>query len=315
MAELVSVIIPTFNRCLLLSKCLDSVFAQNYRPLEIIVVDDGSSDDTLEFLQGSAAEFARKHDVRFQFIAQENRGAPTARNEGLFRASGTYVNFLDSDDTLLPGKIKMCMEYSLTHSADIVYSKAQYIDDLGKRLNRYWGRPLDGSALDYFTLSWQTMCALYSRNALRTIGNWNESLSAWQDLEFCIRAVTSGLRIHFIDEVLAEYRIHNDGRIGDMAELKAATGRERTTWTIVQHLQNQKIFGGHLKFRYAKRLMYFGMIYRKHGSVNELETLSQKMAEFNLMPRGVIRLFFHLFRPALCSAVLRRQEQKRARIC
>jgi glycosyltransferase involved in cell wall biosynthesis len=97
----VSVIIPTFNRARLLAEAIQSSLGQRGVPeLEVIVVDDGSSDDTR-----SCVRHVQEGDTRLQYVYQKNRGPSAARNTGLRNATGEFVQFLDSDDLLLPGKI------------------------------------------------------------------------------------------------------------------------------------------------------------------------------------------------------------------
>src|SRR5258708_549681 len=94
---LVSVVIPTWNRAALLGDALDSVFAQDYAPVQVIVVDDGSTDDTRSLV-------ARYPCV--EYYQQQHAGSAAARNRGVAHARGDYVAFLDSDDVWLPGKLR-----------------------------------------------------------------------------------------------------------------------------------------------------------------------------------------------------------------
>src|SRR5699024_10635905 len=101
---LVSVIIPSYNRATHISKALNSVYAQTYRPIEVLVVDDGSTDNSKEVIQS----WGKKHDsegFKIRYIYQENAGAPAARNTGIENAKGKYLQFFDSDDALIPEKL------------------------------------------------------------------------------------------------------------------------------------------------------------------------------------------------------------------
>ena len=91
--ELITIIIPVYNTGTLLSRCLDSIKNQTYSNLEILIIDDGSTDDSAQI----CAEYC-KHDNRFRYIYQENAGVSKARNNGLSIARGNYINFCDSDD-------------------------------------------------------------------------------------------------------------------------------------------------------------------------------------------------------------------------
>ncbi|HPI71773.1 MAG TPA: glycosyltransferase family 2 protein [bacterium] len=105
---LVSVVIPTFNRADLLPAAIDSVLGQTYERLEILVVDDGSTDHTMEVL--------RPYADRIRVIAGEHRGPSAARNLGMRAATGEYLCFLDSDDVYYPYKVQAQVEQMSAHS-------------------------------------------------------------------------------------------------------------------------------------------------------------------------------------------------------
>jgi glycosyltransferase involved in cell wall biosynthesis len=112
----VSVIICAYNTADYLVECLDSVFAQTYPGYEVIVVNDGSTDDTQNILEDYAARFPDKMTV----LKQENLGPSAARNRGLDMARGEYVAFVDSDDTLLPDYLSLLIEKALATGAQVV---------------------------------------------------------------------------------------------------------------------------------------------------------------------------------------------------
>src|SRR5215211_3453776 len=101
MPELVSTIIPTYNRAPLLVRALDSVAAQGYRPIEVVIVDDGSTDNTVEVVAGRRP-YLESRGVGVIFHQQQNQRAPAARNKGMTLARGSLIAFLDSDDLWLP---------------------------------------------------------------------------------------------------------------------------------------------------------------------------------------------------------------------
>jgi glycosyltransferase involved in cell wall biosynthesis len=101
MAELVSTIIPTYNRAPLLVRALDSVAAQGYRPIEVVIIDDGSTDNTVEVVE-SRTDYLKSKGIDVLFHQQQNQKAPKARNVGMQMARGGIFAFLDSDDLWLP---------------------------------------------------------------------------------------------------------------------------------------------------------------------------------------------------------------------
>ena len=98
MAPLVSVIIPTYNREKIITRAIDSVFAQTYRDFEIVVLDDGSQDNT--------KAVAQAYGPKVHYFYQDNKGIAGARNAGMHQTAGDYIAFLDSDDYWLPGKLE-----------------------------------------------------------------------------------------------------------------------------------------------------------------------------------------------------------------
>ncbi len=110
----VSVIIPTYNRARFLLKAIDSVFAQKYEDFEVIVVDDGSTDDTKEIL--------KTYLKKISYIYQKNSGVSSARNAGIRVAKGEWVAFLDSDDEWLPEKLAVQMNFVASHPFIIAHS-------------------------------------------------------------------------------------------------------------------------------------------------------------------------------------------------
>jgi glycosyltransferase involved in cell wall biosynthesis len=104
---LVSVIIPTYNTEKFIGEALNSVFSQSYRPIEVIVVDDGSTDNTEDIVKNyQTSKTSKTNETNLIYIYQENGGRASARNTGIRAARGKYVAFLDSDDLWTPGKVK-----------------------------------------------------------------------------------------------------------------------------------------------------------------------------------------------------------------
>lgn len=115
---LVSIIIPVYNVEKYLEKCLDSIVSQSYSNIEVVIVDDGSTDSSLSILQ----EYAKK-DIRLVLVSQENRGLQRTRQVGLQLVKGEYVCFVDSDDSLEPRAIELMVNCALETKVDLVVSR------------------------------------------------------------------------------------------------------------------------------------------------------------------------------------------------
>lgn len=208
---LVSVIIPTHNRCELLQEAVQSVLLQKYRPLEIIIVDDGSTDETQlvvdEVLKIQAS------DVYIDYFRQDNMGASVARDQGLKRCKGEYVQFLDSDDLLHCDKIMKQVDMMMDLDLDLVTCEQEYFEkipgDLGV-VHRFCTSKEDLLAGFILESAWNSSTVLYSREVLKYAGVWNTSLKIMQDFEYSCRVCMLSPQIGHISDVLFYYRRNHD---------------------------------------------------------------------------------------------------------
>jgi glycosyltransferase involved in cell wall biosynthesis len=186
MAAPVSVILTTYNRALLLPRSIESVLAQTYRHFELIVIDDGSGDDT----DGAVAQFA---DARIRYVKlPANRGLPAARNEALSRTRGAFYAFQDSDDEWHPEKLERQMRaFDANPRAGVVYCDMIRIMHGGQRL--YFRSPdiERGRLINPATRYWQSYMlamqpALVRRECLDG-ARFDERLAMFEDLDLYLR--------------------------------------------------------------------------------------------------------------------------------
>ena len=202
-SKLVSVIVPCYNQARFLSEAIESILQQEYSMLEVIVIDDGSSDDTA----GVATSY---RDVRF--IRQSNQGLSKARNKGLIESRGEYVTFLDADDRLLPRAIETGVR-ALDQNPDwaLVYGHYRYIDANGDILPVPARRPVIIEDSYEGLLRHNFICmhgaVMYRRAVLELVGGFNPSLRFCEDYDLYLR-IARLFPIGSHDELVAEYRIH-----------------------------------------------------------------------------------------------------------
>jgi glycosyltransferase involved in cell wall biosynthesis len=218
----VSVIIPTYNREQLVIEAMDSVWVQTYRPIELIVVDDGSTDDTSE----AVAQWVKGHADDPQFtvrtFSQENRGAPAARNYGLIESHGEFIQFLDSDDLLFSTKLDRQIASIKKNGGDYTYCKVEYRNK-HDQVTKHACKPLPSGTGPYLTAhAWKTLSPLFSRKCCLGTGPWDEDLAAGQQYEHAARVKGIGFRGHFDETVLATVRTQESGSIRTQASINVA---------------------------------------------------------------------------------------------
>jgi glycosyltransferase involved in cell wall biosynthesis len=188
----VSVVMPCYRAAAFVRRAVESVVAQDYPAIELICVNDGSPDNTLEVLEALKQEFSSR--LSFRVIDQPNAGASAARNRGLDLAEGQYIQFLDADDWLLPSKLTSQLALAQeAHPAFVVGSYERVRED-GSKL---YSRRYDAQCSDrIWSLLLNTNLGITSSNlfradALRSVGGWNEDLSSSQEYDLMFRLLQS----------------------------------------------------------------------------------------------------------------------------
>lgn len=239
---LVSVIVPTYNRAVYLLDALESVVNQSYRPLEIIVIDDGSKDDTKNILEIFFKK-TTKNLLEFKYFFQENNGACSARNNGFRNSRGEYIQFLDSDDFIAEEKIAEGVKaLSKNEELDFVYCLMAEFDSVTKKMSPWSAHLADLEnnlcVSEVVLRSVWTALPLFRRSVLEKTGGWNEELAAFQDWEYIGRVAYHAKKAQKIDKVQAYCRQHSSGRLskgrfGDPKGLTAAVDSSLSLFEFV----------------------------------------------------------------------------------
>lgn len=217
---LVSVIIPNYNYARFLPQAVDSVLQQTYSRVEVIVVDDGSQDD-------SAAVLAAYGD-RIRFFRQENSGVTVARNRGAFAAAGEYLAFLDADDYWLPTKLERQMElYRRDPELGLTHCGVEEFDN-EVRQGCLPARRLDGMegwvARELLLFERAVILGggsglIMPRALFEEVGGFDQRLSTSADWELFYRLALRR-RVGFVAEPLVRYRIHGANMHGNLAAME-----------------------------------------------------------------------------------------------
>jgi glycosyltransferase involved in cell wall biosynthesis len=277
----VSVVIPTFNRRDYITIALDSVLAQTYKDYEIVVIDDGSSDDTKEVL--------KPYQETIRYFYQENRGISGARNRGIRESRGDYIALLDSDDYWLPEKLKCQVDRIREEpGCGMVATRCSSIapDGTFRKKNRP-GK--SGWILnDIFRANFiRTSSVLITRTCFDTVGLFDESLPECEEYDLWLR-IAKQYPIAFINEPLTVYTdnphgVSTDSLAGRLVRLKVLE-KEYLRESIPPQLY---------KKRMSRNYHYVGRHYLKRGKKSEgTQYLRQAIS---LDPFNLKNLFYYLW--------------------
>jgi glycosyltransferase involved in cell wall biosynthesis len=228
----ISVIIPTLNRIELLQQALDSVRNQTFKDWEVLVVDDGSNNETVEQLLKISQE-----EPRIQYVKRQRQqtGASACRNEGTEIAQGKYIIYLDSDDCLAPTALEnRFLEMERYPELDFgIFGCILFRQQPGD-MQLLWNADTEIDDIDRFLAidpPWQTTSPIWRREALSKIGLWDEYVPSWQDWEFHLRALIGNLKYQRFSQADCFWRVPQIESIG----LKSVSP---------QHLNShEKLFG------------------------------------------------------------------------
>ncbi len=200
----VSVVIPCYNYAKYLEECVDSVVNQSYKALEIIIVDDGSPDNTIEVAHKLIQKYPNE---TIKYLAKHNGGLSSARNAGIKLAGGEYVMCLDADDKLVPEAIQRHMELI---DNDMCIAQCGLME-FGERHIMYAPNETN---LKRILLSNTIFCnAVFSKKLWNQIGGYDESeimRMGREDHEFWVRCLEAGARVRVSDFIALRYRVHGN---------------------------------------------------------------------------------------------------------
>jgi glycosyltransferase involved in cell wall biosynthesis len=197
---LISCIIPVYNGEHYLREAIDSILAQTYRPFEIIVADDGSTDGT------AAVIAACGNQVRY--LSQANRGPAAARSLGLRAALGDFVAFLDADDLWHPVKLaRQMVEFEKQPEMDLCFAcyRHFWMPDLAEEEERFRDHPVSGPQS-----AWHIGTLLARRAAFKKFGHFNEHAREFENMIWFLRAGGEGAVIRLLPDILMDRRFHPD---------------------------------------------------------------------------------------------------------
>ncbi len=289
----ISVVVPVYNTGEYLPKCLDTLLAQMYSNLEIICVDDGSSDNSLEILN----EYAKKDD-RIVVLSQENSGASVARNKGINAATGEYISFIDSDDWVYLNLYQSFVD-SINKSDKTVdiwmFNVSSYVEGKNDILPFVFFESSDWNNHDSedsihtfedckrpFSRNLSAANKIYRKAFLDDIGLRFEEGLKYEDQCFCIKAFLNANVIKFSDDVFYRYRNYHHTSVSATVSEKAFD-----IFDIVDLIEEEIMkLGVYESYKYAL-FQYKYNVYSQH---------------FTLCPRNLKQQYFEVMKGKLLAA-------------
>lgn len=213
----VSVIIPTYNRAHFVGDAIRSALVQDLDDVEIVVIDDGSTDPTRDVIM----KFA---DKRIKYVYQKNRGATAAFNRGVTESTGEYIGILGSDDYYQPGGLApLVSELDKKPELGAVSGGFDYVRDDGRRIQEHRSWEMYAS-LD--TLTWLYTCPMFLQSSLirrswiQRVGGFDENIICAQDSDFWLRLSFAGCPMGFVPSTVFCYRLHATQSVRNLVTLR-----------------------------------------------------------------------------------------------
>ena len=213
----ISIIVPTYNSGHFLEECLASIYQQTGPTFEIIVVDDGSNDDTKARLS--------RHLQRLQYVYQDNAGVAAARNAGIRLAKGRYIQFLDADDLLAPCSLELkylASQQSAPNTISVCKTKCfTELSAAGTPMTgSRWGLPTSSLAMHLCRLNIAPPHAYFlPRSVIDKVGYFKESYKGCEDYDFWLRALGAGFSFEYLNNTEVYYRRSASSKASEKARV------------------------------------------------------------------------------------------------
>jgi len=220
----ISVITTSFNQCSYLQECIDSVLSQGYPSLQYIIIDGGSTDDSVSILKKNEKHLA-------YWVSEPDGGQAHAFNKGLALADGDLVGWLNSDDYYVgPSLFEAAHFMTANASIDIVFSDYYYVNASSEFLKARKEIPFEYSTYLWTVDCYHANCAgFFRRRVFDRIGGLREDLQYSMDYDFYLRAAQAGLRFGHVHKWWGAYRLHEESKTTKAGHMQRKEGRELLT--------------------------------------------------------------------------------------
>jgi len=264
----ISVIIPNYNRAKLIGHTIENILSQTLKPIEIIVVDDGSTDNSVDVI--------RSFGSKVTLICQANQGPGTARNAGMKIAKGDYIQFFDSDDLCSLNKLESQAKALEASGGDMAYSPwvKVYIDSGQVRFENHViqqkSLPQHACPLVWFLRGWSIVfqTCMFRHTFIKKMGGYRTDLMPTEDSELLFRMLLDHAKLKFVPDCLVLYRLHDLGQI----TASGTTKNHRTIdWAKYLQIIDTQLKASHLKLDWLTKLFWQARLWRAAMDLKNLQ--------------------------------------------
>ncbi|MEP7293135.1 MAG: glycosyltransferase family 2 protein [Chloroflexota bacterium] len=203
---LVSIVVPSFKQGAFIGTTISSILDQDYRNLECIVYDAGSTDETLDVLRSY-------NDPRLIWTSEPDKGQSDAINKGMRRAQGSILSYLNSDDVLTPGAVRFTVDYLKAHpKVDLLFGDCDLINETGAWIGASPGEPFHLAEMLIGNHSIRQPGTFWKREVYEGIGDFDVAMHYSMDTDYWLRAVLAGFTLDYTPGVRAQFRLHTQSK-------------------------------------------------------------------------------------------------------
>lgn len=290
----ISIIIPVYNRAELVKVTLDSIARQTLRPIDVILVDNNSTDNTLKVLN----EWKKANETevfRITVLQECKPGAPAARNRGLAAAVTPYTMFFDSDDTMSPSHVERALKALAGNGSPDIVGWEVNVKRLDGTIGRYKFCDKDSlyNHIFHATLATQRLAA--RTELFRSVGGWNESLMGWNDYELGIRLLATNPKI---------LRLNGTPSVTVVLQEQSITGTGFSSkpqyWENALNAIDSILAANNLhsmiKYIDVRRAILAAFYAREGATVDAQRLLNEVLSRGGLYRNLIMRLFYHIIK-------------------
>lgn len=272
MKPLVSIIMPAYNAARYIKETIESVLTQSYSNWEMIIVDDGSTDNIAEIIK----EYSEK-DARIQYIYQTNKGQSSARNRGIKEAQGKYIAFLDADDLFLPAKLEEQVKF-LENNSECGVSYCKIYHFLNDNKQQLFYNPQPNYSGDIFervlTQNFiNPLAVVLRKEVLDKYGAFKEDWRRVDEQYLWVKLSFNKVKFYYLDKVLAYYRVHRQSLSNQAQYLVETSEKYLELIDLVEKWKNDDNFTQKALLPLRKKIkknLYWGKLMVGGGLVSKI---------------------------------------------